>query len=218
MISVLVPWRSTDEHRIRAWHYNRLRWQGLDVQLCVSSDGRTEGPFSVARALNRARQQAAGDVLAMFGADHIPPAPEKLAWIAARLEASPWTAVYAGTLVLGENDTARVLGGATPELYAETRAHRIGMCEGILAMRADVWDDVGGEDERFEGWGSEDTAFRVALAALYPNGRPDGEGDVIALWHAEAPRDQTPANIARCDEYMAAASAGRMRDYLREVR
>lgn len=219
MISVLIPWRSDDEDRIRAWHYNRLRWQNLPVQLCVADDGRTEGPFSVARAVNRARRQATSGILAIFGADHIPPDLGRLAWIEDRLAERPWSAVYAGTRVIGRNDTDRVLRGLPPGLFAETRGHLIAMCEGIIAVRASVWDDLGGMDERFVGWGAEDTAFKVALRALYPDGGA-GEGETWALWHPDrhGTTELTAANIARCTEYETAAREGRMRDYLAEVK
>jgi hypothetical protein len=220
MISVLVPWRSNDEHRIRAWHYNRLRWQKLPVQLCVSGDGRASGPFSVSRAVNRARREATGDILAIFGADHVPPGLAKLAWIKQRLAEVPWSGVYAISLLINEGGTARVIDeGMPPAIMASLRSTAVGVCEGILAIRAAVWDDLGGMDERFEGWGAEDTALRTALKALYPDGRLDGEGEAWALYHPDAPRGElTRANVSRYDEYLAAVAAGRMREYLQEVR
>lgn len=219
MISVLVPWRSNDEHRIRAWHYNRLRWQRLDVELCVADDGRTEGPFSFAAAANRARAQATGDVLVMFGADHVPPDPDRLAWIEQRLRDLPWTAVYQGTWAINETGTARVVDEGMPvEVAGRLRADHIGLCEGVLALRAEVWDDIGGMDAGFVGWGAEDTALRCVLTALYPDGG-EGEGDCYTLWHPTTPHDVlTEANIERCRRYQDAAAAGRMRDYLEEVR
>jgi hypothetical protein len=218
-LSVLVPWRSSDPDRVRAWDFNRPRWGRLPVQLCVADDGRTEGVFSVARALNRAREEATGDALAVFGADHLPPDSGRLAWILDRLERYPWTGVYAATRVINQAGTARVFDdGMPPEVASILRFDWVGCCYGIIATRADVWDDVGGFDERFEGWGAEDTAFREALAALHPDGRSDGEGEAVAFWHADAPRDQTEANVARFNEYARAAREGWMRQYLQERR
>lgn len=215
MISVLIPWRSTDPDRIRAWRYNLRLWRRLPVELCVADDGR-EGAFSVARAVNRARRMASGDMLAVFGADHIPDAT-KLEWIADRLSALPWTGVYAGTQLLSPAGTRLILHGMPVAPVARAYAYRIDMCLGIVAVRAEVWDDTGGMDERFIGWGAEDVAHRLALASLYPDGRGDGEGDVVTMWHPLAPRDETPTNNARYQEYEKAANEGRMREYLREV-
>lgn len=220
MISILLPWRSNDPHRVRAWDYNRPRWQALDVQLCMADDGRAEGPFSLTRAVNRARKLARGSIFAIYGADHIPPDPQRLAWIAERLTVHPWTAVYAGTVILNPQGTERVLAGLDPRIVAEIRSYKVHMCEGIIAVRADVWDDVGGMDENFEGWGAEDVAFKHALRALYPGGRDDGEGDVLALWHHDrhGTEELTAANNARCAEYEQAAREGRMREHLKAVR
>lgn len=218
MISVLIPWRSQDLHRILAWDYNRARWEASGVQLCVADDDRTEGPFSLARAVNKARRQATGEYLAIFGADHIPPTPDKLAWIADRLRQHPWTAVYALTRIFAPDRTARILRGQLPTPVM--KSHVIHACEGIVALRAEVWDDVGGMDERFEGWGAEDTAFKAVLFALYPDGRGDGVGEAWALWHPDrhGTPEMTAANIARCTDYQTAAREGRMREYIEGVR
>lgn len=217
-LSVLLPWRSDDPHRIAAWDHNRPRWEALGVQLCVSDDGRTGGPFSLARAVNKARRQATGQHLAVFGADHVPPDQDRLAWIFARLNRHPWTMVYAATRIFSPMSTQRILAGRTPSPAMDS--HLIGMCEGIFAVRADVWDDVGGFDERFVGWGAEDTAFKTMLRALHPGGRLDGVGEAWALWHPDrhGTAELTAANVARCTEYETAAREGRMREYLQEVR
>ena len=218
MISILLPWRSDDPYRVAAWNYNRTRWEALGVQLCVADDDRTEGPFSLARAVNKARRQASGEHLAIFGADHIPPGPDRLAWIAGRLEQHPWTAVHALTRIFSPAWTGRIVRGQTPS--AAMSAHVIYACEGIIALRADVWDDVGGFDERFEGWGAEDVAFKVMLRSLYPDGCEGGEGEAWALWHPDrhGTAELTAANIARCTEYETAAREGRMREYIERGR
>ncbi len=219
-LSVLIPWRSEQPDRVAAWNFNRARWDKSALQVCVADDGRTEGTFSVARAVNRARRQATGDALVIYGADHIPPDSERIAWILTRLQRFPWTLVYAATRAINEGGTYRVLHqGMAAEFAAEMRFTWVGCCYGIIAMRSEVFDDVGGMDERFEGWGAEDTALRVALQALHPAGVGVGAGEVATLWHPDTPRNElTQANIARYDEYETAAKAGRMREYLQEVR
>jgi hypothetical protein len=44
-----------------------------------------------------------------------------------------------------------------------------------------VWDDLGGFDERFRGWGFEDMALQSIVVGLYGHERIDG--DVYHLWH-----------------------------------
>jgi hypothetical protein len=47
-----------------------------------------------------------------------------------------------------------------------------------------VWDNLGGFDERFKGWGWEDMAFQSVVCGLYGHERLDG--DVWHLWHPRA--------------------------------
>ena len=218
MISVIVPWRSADPHRIAAWDHVRPLWHELGVDLCVADDGRTEGPFSVSRAQNRARALARTDRLLMYGADQLPPTPERLAWIEARLDRHPWTAVYATTRIYWQEATAHIINGLSPAMFIKW-SHLICMCTGILAMRTDVWDDLGGMDERFAGWGAEDTALRFALRTLHPAGNDAGEGELWSLWHPDTPRDAlTAANSSMVAEYERAAARGELREYLQGVR
>jgi hypothetical protein len=187
------------------------------VQVCVGLDDGA-GPFNCAQAQNRARSVATGDILLMYGADQIPPSPDELAWIVDRMQRHPWTAVYATTRDLSQYATLRVLhGGADPRSLSDLGRH-IGMCTGILAIRPNVWDAVGGMDERFCGWGAEDTAFRLALRTLYPDGNDVGEGTLLTLWHPPEPRDRTPANMHLYAEYVHAAGRGELREYLQGAR
>jgi len=216
-LSVLIPWRSNDPDRIRGWDYCRSLWERLPVELCVADDGVTDGPFSLSRAINRAQRQATGDAYAIFGADHIPD-PNRIDWIVDRLQRHPWTAVYAGTQVLSPTATALVIRtGMHPAIAArKAGSHWIGMCMGVVAVRADAWIPM---DPRFAGWGCEDTAHRLALATLYPEGNPDGEGDVYTVWHPDrhGTEELTERNYQLYREYEEAAAEGRMREYLQEA-
>lgn len=216
MISVLIPWRSQEPERIRAWDFARPRWERLDVELCVADDGYESGRFSVARAINRARAKATGNVLVMYGADHLPPDPQRLAWIVDKLATHPWTAVYASVRILSSYGTELLFRDAHPALIEAHTATTIAMCTGILAMRTDVFDDIGGMDERFRGWGAEDSALRLVLRTLYPDGNDIGEGELWSLWHREAPRDELTATNAAMvhNGYEVAAKQGWLREYL----
>jgi hypothetical protein len=62
--------------------------------------------------------------------------------------------------------------------------------EALLGVRADVWDDLRGYDERFIGWGPEDCAFHYVLRTLYPAGCDNPtEGLFQSLWHPPTSRD-----------------------------
>lgn len=213
MISVLVPWRSDDPQRITVWDYLRGLWDQVDVQVC-STDDALNGRFSYAAGANRCRALADGNMLLLHGADQLPPSPEKLDWIRRRLESMPWTGVYSHTRVYSRRATQKIMNGH-PLQGLETQSQVAPVAEGIVAVRADVFDDIGGMDERFRGWGAEDVAFRFALSTLHPKGDADGEGTSHTLFHQPQPRDDlTAANNQLFVQYRLAAAAGRLRGLL----
>lgn len=216
-LSVLIPYRAPeDSHRERLKRHTEALWAHLpNVEVIYADDGQSDGPFSVAAALNRARVKASHDRLLVHGADHIPPTPERLWWIHEVLDRVPWTAVYATTVELTERHTAEVLNGAEID---PTWSTLVPACQGIIALHGDAWDAVRGMDGRFGArWGYEDTAQRIALAALFPDGNPHGFGSVVTLWHPPRWKVEgtgTGANEVLAAEYVKAAQEGRMAEYL----
>jgi hypothetical protein len=83
------------------------------------------------------------------------------------------------------------------------------MCIGIFAVRREAFEDVGGEDERFVGWGMEDAALREALDVLHgtPPEGPDYGAVLLSMWHPVQHHDDDNAkrNVEiYTDEYLAA--------------
>ena len=221
-ISVLIPFRSQDPQRIALWNYLRPQWEALapDVELCSTTD--TDDPeqtFSIARGMNRCRQLATGDVLLVHGADQLPPRPDTWARIRSTMKTAPWMWVYSHWMQVQPWPTRIILAGADPYQAAigPTFDHNWAVC----AVRPDVWDAIGGFDERFIGWGPEDVAFHTMLRVLYPDGSDAGEGVMYALWHPPAPRDHLQRNQELVGEILVAAMGGpdALREYLagREV-
>lgn len=78
---------------------------------------------------------------------------------------------------------------------------------GIFVMRPDRWFELGGMDERFTGWGYEDTAFMAVIDTL-AGGAVHHDGTLDHLWHPEGGTLDSPmavANKALFDEYAVAA-------------
>lgn len=211
--AVVMPWRAGDPWRERVYRWVKSAWSetGLPLYVGVDDDG---GPFNCARALNRAREKAGDvDVLIVAAADHVPnPKAVKAgeAWCAQH----PWMALFDNTVGVSARGTRMLLegsidAGALP-LFA---TGSFGYCTALLAVRASAWDALGGWDERFHGWGCEDTAFRLALETLYP-AAPTGHASTYALFHDAAPRDHFDRNCALLGEYQAAASSP---DEMRQV-
>lgn len=217
-VSVLIPFRSQDPQRIKLWNYLRPQWEALapDVELCTTTD--TDDPtqtFSIARGMNRCRAMATGDILLVHGADQLLPTPETWDRIRATMRTAPWMWVYAQWMAVQPWSTRIILeSGGDPKhlVLGPTFEHNWA----IVAVRPDVWDEIGGFDERFVGWGPEDVAFRTVLRGMYPEGSDVGEGVMYALWHAQAPRDHLERNTELCREITEAAGRGReaLREYL----
>lgn len=216
-ISVLIPFRSNDPQRNRLWEWLRPQWEGLpDIELCSTTD--TDDPaerFSFARGANRCRRLAIGDVLLVYGADQLPPTPQEWDRIRRVMAERPWMWVYAETLEIDAWATKLILKGHRADLIGGGRL--LDHCFAVYAVRADVWDDVGGLDERLVGWGPEDAIFRMVLRSRYPDGLDQGEGILKALWHEPAPRDLLARNNDFYTEYVRAIDNGQLREYLREV-
>jgi hypothetical protein len=212
-VSVLIPWRTDHAHRAQVFAHVRERWAELPVQVVIGQDaGPADAPFNVSRAFNDAARHATGDVFVLFGADQLPDLDAVYAAAAYALEHDSWAPLFANTGAYREIDTGLIVHhGADPARY--DFAQWAPFCTGILAVTRRVWEDIGGMDERFFGWGVEDAALRLVLGNLHPSGY-EPTGTLRCLWHPAAPRDRFEANSALMGEYIAAVDSGRLREYV----
>jgi hypothetical protein len=204
-VSVLIPFRGDDGHRDKLWSYVRNLWEQLPVELVVGSDPGDQ-PFNVARAFNDAASRATGDLFVLFGADQLPDI-DRIAWALNQAEDGAfWCPLFAATGAYREHDTRLIVeNGANPANY--DFAQWAPFCTGILAVTRDGWVEINGMDERFFGWGCEDTAVRMALEVIL-GPAPEPTGTLACLWHPAAPRDRFEANAAMIGAYETAAAAG----------
>lgn len=219
LIDVLMPYRASSKHRMRVFLAMREAWDAVDfpVEVIVGVDD-SDGPFNLSKAANTAFARSAADIVLLHGVDHIPPTPDKLAWIVERLAYERWVPLYCGTRVLDKGMTEKVIADVkrghvplNPQIYSPVS--RFPSCTGVMAFRREAWDQLGWMDERFYGWGCEDTALRLAAESVF--GLPSlPYGDLTTLWHPRAPRDRFSANSGILGEYIAAHHAGRMAAYL----
>lgn len=193
-ISVLVPFGADDspagKQRAKVWRHNLRRWDklrnaGLVDEVIMGIDPLFNGhepridnspvrryPFSVSRALNDAAKHAHGDAFLMFGADHLPD-PAAVSWAAGQLRSHPWARIYDHVLYASEGATHLIVDGPFGENLFTDQANwtrHPAPCPGVLALTRAAWDVAGGMDERFSGWGYEDTEFLSRLAHTVPGG------------------------------------------------
>lgn len=225
-ISVLVPFGATPDragaHRAAVWRYCSRQWdamrnRGLIDEVIIGVDplfGREDQarssraswvgdepyarrPFSVARALNDAARHAHGDHFLLFGADHVPD-PKAIEWACHQLRGYAFARIYDRVAYATEAATRIVLSNLSFPLEAADWREVSAPCPGVLAVRRSAWDKAGGLDERFEGWGYEDTEFLDRLVRVHQNGLRGSMGPsgyvLRELWHDPSSRDLAGRN------------------------
>lgn len=207
MISVLIPFRGDNGQRDIVWAHCRKLWEALPVELVIGTDPHPERPFSFARGINDAARKATGDIYIVFGADQIPEW-ERIEWAVEQLGTHQWCALYADTAGYDQTATTAIMNGYSPERVQH--GSWAPFCTGIIGIRAESWINF---DERFEGWGGEDVAWRMTLEALY-GPTPDPTGTLKCLYHEPASKAHTENNYALIGEYMTAVKNGTIRDLL----
>lgn len=214
-VSVLRAWRTGDPWRERIFSLTTQRWMELTGwEICTGDATHSDGFVSVSQGMNLARAHASHDMLVIASADHLPD-PVAVKEAVEKAEQYGWAPIFRRTTVLTKKATNLLLSGHDID-PAQHGAESAPFCTSLMAVRADVWDDVGGWDERFYGWGCEDTAFRTVLRTLYPEPGMTPTATTYALWHPKSARDRFDSNLALLAEYQRwELQATGMREYLR---
>ena len=149
--------------------------------------------FSLAAARNRAFELSGG-VVVVCDADTVPDGDALLAAIdLARTSPSvilPFTLFRA----LTPEATEEVLAGDRAPRDAADLLTLDWSVGGVQVASVATWTALGGQDERFTGWGCEDTAFYLtSLARERPHQRV--EGQIHHLWHPRAVDERSPEYV-----------------------
>lgn len=216
---VLVP-RRADPERDRIWEWVRRFWEAqVGLPIFEGWHHEYEGPFNRSAALNRAGA-AAGDwsVAVVIDADVILEGRLVHGAIDRALATGGPVLGYTERLHLGQlavpavfrSDPATlVLQHAARTWRRWVRGRLRDSCSGCYVVTREVWDEVGGWDEGFVGWGYEDIAFRVATETMAGMELAKISGFLMHIWHTVSAGNQPGsvtmvANKARCDRYIAA--------------
>lgn len=188
---ILVPRRGNPERDL-LWAWCKARWEALFPDWPVI-EGHHEGPsaFNRSAAINRAARLAGEwDLAIVIDADIFIRASQvrdavtraaetgKVTWAHRRWRGlhQEWT----DRIVRDGRDLGAELDRDDMDIFVE-RTNPISWSCCIVIPRA-TWDDLGGFDERFRGWGFEDMAFQSVVCGLYGHERI--AGDVYHLWHS----------------------------------
>jgi hypothetical protein len=188
-VSVLIPWRSDHGPREEVWRWLEPQWLATGAEIITAEDA-TEGPFNFSRACNRAFSAASHTNLLIFGADQIPDIGVMQS-AASRLNSEPWFPLFEQTTYYSKDSSARIMSGKP--CHDEPFEHVVPFCTGVLAVSSLAYKASGGMDERFSGWGMEDSAFRRTLFNLYGD-RWAFPASLRCLWHPEGERGRSSEN------------------------
>lgn len=193
MISVLVPYRPDGGYRDRAWEWVKQRWEkvpGVDLIVAGDDGGSNPGHFNHPLAINRAAENATGDVYVIADADtSFQPEWIHEAASLVREGAAAWILPkYYNKLT--QAATESILDGpvdAIMEGELEWQGNGVNNAGLVVVPRSAFWT-VGGYDERFTWWGADDVCFRITMDWMW------GQSSLLdgAAWHLWHP---TPAPV-----------------------
>ena len=228
MISILTAFRdTTDGWRTRLWDAvrERLEVEIPEAEVVVRSDD-GEDPFNKCVALNRAARDATGDVFYILDADCYVPGDRVR--VALGMVTDGWVKPWKRKFKLGREVTERLLRDGL-ETYAGERPDKVNTFYAAppFLLSAETYWDVGGMDERYRGWGGEDTSFGRSLWKTGHGFAETVPGECLHLWHpigGQEGRKTWPGqsevlpNRALDAEYNHAATEEQMREVIRRSR
>ena len=163
----LVPRRSDGGRRDEVWAWVRDRWLSThpDIELFEGHDD-GPGPFNRCRAINSAAARAGDwDVAVIADADSFVAGEQVEAAVqAALLGPCRFWLTYDAFHYLTRSMSDRIMAGFDGWWGADGGIEwtMAGTCSSSVVVTRSLWDEVGGFDEGFVGWGFEDVGFSHA--------------------------------------------------------
>src|SRR6185369_1596603 len=162
---ILVPRRDDDGHRDRLWAWCRARWERYFPDLPIYEGHHDDGPFNRSAAINRASRLAdedgRWDLAVVIDSDVFLLVSQVRKAIAKAHKTGRVTWAHRRWRGFHEDHTLRVLKtnhdfGAKADrddldIYVQRTNPLSWSCCTVFPRK--VWDDLGGFDERFIGWG-----------------------------------------------------------------
>jgi hypothetical protein len=211
---ILVPRRRDRGYRDRVWAWVKAWWERELPELAIYEGHHEKGLFNRSAACNAAAAAATAagpwDVALIIDADVIcNPDRVREAIAQAAKEGNRLILPFSRRHNLNQPGTRRIMAGDRGSWTRYIARTYTEMCSSCVAIPRRLWDQVGGFDERFEGWGFEDNAFAAACETFGGASMTTIEGELWHLFHptAQEGRPGTPsfrANRRRAEAYHAA--------------
>lgn len=207
-LTVLIPWRPHPSRMaafaaVVSWYREHLG----DVGVRTVDSG--DEVFNLARCRNLgvAGVDDVQQVVVINDADTLPELGPLLEAIDAAATSGRVHLPYTRYHWLGETGTAEFQTGR--ELSQCDHQLVLGACSGVYVTTPATWASHGGQDERFRGWGFEDSAWHLAHETLLGESPRRHVGRVYALDHALQVREGAgyDANAELMARYRVAAAS-----------
>lgn len=214
-VAILVPRREGFADRDLIWSILRRRWSTYLPDWPIVEGHHEIGPFNRSAAVNEAARLAGDwDVALVIDSDVLID-PDACRWAVEEARST-------GNLVVpfqyrrnvSPSGTRRILDGYDGSWSPFVVRTYEDQHSSVIAFSRKLYDDVGGFDEAFQGWGLEDTAWAIACEAVTGAKLVRRWGaECWHLHHATSPGEKhgSPthrANMARANRYRAALSLG----------
>jgi predicted glycosyltransferase involved in capsule biosynthesis len=187
IISILIPFRDNGDRKDQL-DWLQKRWEVLfpEAEVIIEPDD-GKNPFSKTIAVNRCYKKATSNILAIVDAD---------VWLDPKLfikaaedinsGSASWVRPCGTVYRLSEEFTKELVksnpSSDFPEAL-ESDCERITPTVGLVAVFSrEQFEAVGGMDERFRGWGWEDTAWNILLDGIFGKAQV-WDNIVYHLWH-----------------------------------
>lgn len=224
---ILVPRRDDNGARDALWAWTRAWWEREQSHMPIIEGHHTEGLFNRSAAVNTASRLAGDwDVAVLIDSDVLchPQRVKDAVELANRTVrlVLPHTVRFdlsnggSHTVRQGNpNDLLGLEGDDIPSVKWRRRNVRFAYSDenghpsvsSVVVIPRRLWDDIGGFDEYFRGWGQEDTAFAAAAETF--GGITRMPGAVWHFWHPTAKEGRKGSeswmrNAAKGQRYRAA--------------
>jgi hypothetical protein len=214
-VVILVPRRAGFADRDALWAFARPWWEREFPDWPIVEGHHDEGLFNRSAAVNAASRLAGDwDVAVLIDSDVLTDAEAVRRAVPMAVESGQMVVPFEVRYNLNARGTRRILAGDRGSWRGYVARTFRSQHSSVVVIPRPLYDDVGGFDEGFRGWGMEDSAFALAceLFAARPLVRIH-PGEVWHLFHMGAPGEKhgSPSharNMARLERYRAACAAG----------
>lgn len=203
-VAVIIPFCSDEPLRLRARALVEAHLGYTVPSWGLLSGG--EQPFSRGLEINRLAREADADVLLLHDADTLTRVEQMAAAVVMAREAPGLVYAYTAYCRLTRRATEALeltrphgaFRGPFERVIENAPSHS------CLALQRDCFDELGGYDQSYTGWGYEDCELTARSRRLWEPRRVPGM--LVHLWHGERREDDSPLDT---DPELTAANLDR---------